>query len=106
MARKFGVPVCPHAGGVGLCELVRHLVMVDYIAISASLESRICESTSHLHEHFFDPVVVRDGTYRVPERAGYAEMKPESMAAHEFPSGSLWVERLANTPPPPPTPPP
>lgn len=95
MAAKSGVAVCPHAGGVGLCEYVRHLVMIDYILVSGSLEDRVCESTSHLHEHFYDPVDVSGGTYKVPTRPGYAEMKTESMDEYEFPTGSLWVKRLA-----------
>src|SRR3712207_1852743 len=67
MAAKFGVPVCPHAGGVGLCELVQHLSLFDYIAVSASLQDRVLEYVDHLHEHFVDPVVVRDGRY-MPRR--------------------------------------
>ena len=61
MAAKFGVPVCPHAGGVGLCEYVQHLSIFDYIAVSGSLDGRVIEYVDHLHEHFLDPVVIRDG---------------------------------------------
>src|SRR5437773_7202674 len=83
MAAKFGVPVCPHAGGVGLCEYVQHLAIFDYIAVSGSLENRVCEFVDHLHEHFVDPVRVERGRYRAPERPGYsAEMKPESVRVH------------------------
>jgi L-fuconate dehydratase len=68
MAAKFGVPVCPHAGGVGLCEFVQHLSLIDYICVGASLENRILEYVDHLHEHFFDPVVIRNGKYLPPRR--------------------------------------
>ena len=77
MAAEFGVPVCPHAGGVGLCELVQHLSAVDYIAVSGSLDGRMIEYVDHLHEHFLDPVVIRDAQYVLPTRPGYsAEMRP------------------------------
>ena len=91
MAAKFGVPVCPHAGGVGLCELVQHLSIFDYIAVSGSLDRRVLEYVDHLHEHFVDPVVIRDGRYMPPEAPGYsAALKPESLAAHVWPSGAAW----------------
>lgn len=91
MAAKFGVPVCPHAGGVGLCEYVQHLSIFDYICVSASLENRIIEYVDHLHEHFFDPVVIKDGRYMPPSMAGYSiTMRPESLDAHEYPSGAAW----------------
>jgi L-fuconate dehydratase len=81
LAAKFGVPVCPHAGGVGLCELVQHLSAFDYIAVSGRLDGRMIEYVDHLHEHFLDPVVIRDGRYRLPTRPGYgAEMHPSSVA--------------------------
>src|SRR4029078_10738249 len=86
MAAKFGIPVCPHAGGVGLCELVQHLSLIDYLCVGASLEKRILEYVDHLHEHFFDPVVIRQGRYLPPTAPGYSiRMKPESLDAHEFP---------------------
>ena len=91
MATKFGVPVCPHAGGVGLCEYVQHLSIFDYIAVGASLEDRILEYVDHLHEHFVDPVEIRAGRYVPPQVPGYsAEMKPESLDEFEFPAGSAW----------------
>ncbi|HEX8848770.1 MAG TPA: L-fuconate dehydratase [Gemmatimonadaceae bacterium] len=91
LAAKFGVPVCPHAGGVGLCEYVQHLALFDYIAVSASLEDRIVEYVDHLHEHFLDPVVVRGGRYRPPQLPGYSiTMRPESLATYSFPGGSAW----------------
>jgi L-fuconate dehydratase len=91
MAAKFGVPVCPHAGGVGLCEYVQHLAIFDYIAIGASPENRILEYVDHLHEHFLDPVVIRNGHYMPPAGPGYSiTMKPESLDEYEFPNGPAW----------------
>jgi len=96
MAAKFGVPVCPHAGGVGLCEYVQHLSLFDYIAVSASLENRITEYVDHLHEHFVYPVMIKDGRYRPPLDAGYSiEMKRESLDYYEFPNGAAWKESQA-----------
>jgi len=92
MAKKFGVPVCPHAGGVGLCELVQHLSVFDYVAVSGSLDNRVTEYVDHLHEHFVDPCVVRNGAYVLPTRPGYsAEMHESSLAEYAFPTGSYWV---------------
>ncbi len=91
MAAKFGVPVCPHAGGVGLCEYVQHLAMFDYIAVSASLVDRVCEYAAHLHEHFVHPPAMRGGRYLPPMAPGYsAEMHAESLASHEYPGGAAW----------------
>jgi L-fuconate dehydratase len=91
MAKKFGVPVFPHAGGVGLCELVQHLAMADYVAISGSMEDRAIEFADHLHEHFLDPVRIRRGRYEVPATAGFsAEMRPESLERYRFPNGAEW----------------
>ena len=91
LAARYGVPVCPHAGGVGLCELVQHLSIFDYVAVSGGLDGRMIEYVDHLHEHFVDPVVIRQGRYVVPKRPGYgAEMKPDSLAAHTFPGGAAW----------------
>ena len=101
LAAKFGVPVCPHAGGVGLCEYVQHLAMFDFIAVSASLQDRLIEYVDHLHEHFLHPVVMRDGRYMPPAAPGYSiDMRPESLAAHEFPGGTVWAGR-PNPPRPP-----
>lgn len=92
MAAKFGVPVCPHAGGVGLCEYVQHLSLFDYICVSASLEKRIIEYVDHLHEHFLDPVVIRNGRYMPPTTPGYSiTMRPESLGTYEFPKGAVWL---------------
>jgi L-alanine-DL-glutamate epimerase-like enolase superfamily enzyme len=92
MAAWFDVPVCPHAGGVGLCELVQHLAIFDYVAVSASLDRRVTEYVDHLHEHFVDPCVVRDGAYVLPTAPGYsAEMHADSLAAYAFPTGTYWA---------------
>jgi len=94
MAAKFGVPVCPHAGGVGLCEYVQHLSLFDYIAVSASLEDRIIEYVDHLHEHFVYPVKIENGRYMPPTDAGYSiEMKAASLDYYEFPGGEAWKNR-------------
>ncbi|PYS23166.1 MAG: fuconate dehydratase [Acidobacteria bacterium] len=91
MAAKFGVPVCPHAGGVGLCEYVQHLALFDYIAVSASLENRITEYVDHLHEHFVYPVKMKDGRYLPPLDPGYSiEMRTKSLDCYEFPNGEAW----------------
>ncbi len=91
MAAKFEVPVCPHAGGVGLCEYVQHLSIFDYIAVSASLENRVAEYVDHLHEHFVYPAVMKNGRYMPPLDPGYSiEMKKESLDCYEFPSGEGW----------------
>jgi L-fuconate dehydratase len=92
LATRFGVTVCPHAGGVGLCELVQHLSAFDYIAVSGRLDGRMIEYVDHLHEHFLDPVVIRDGRYRLPTAPGYsAQMRPASLEAYRFPGGSAWA---------------
>lgn len=85
LAAKFGKPVCPHAGGVGLCEYVQHLALIDYVCVSGSLENRVLEYVDHLHEHFLDPVVMRGGRYQVPAAPGYSiEMKPASLDRYEY----------------------
>jgi L-fuconate dehydratase len=91
MAAKFGIPVCPHAGGVGLCEYVQHLAVFDFISVSGSLENRVVEWVDHLHEHFRDPAVVEHGRYRVPRAPGYSiEMHPSSLEEYAFPEGPTW----------------
>lgn len=93
LAAKFGVPVCPHAGGVGLCELVQHLSMFDFVAVSGSWHDRVIEYVDHLHEHFVDPVTIRDGRYLPPERPGFsAELKPATLERFLFPTGAGWSE--------------
>ncbi|WP_045747021.1 enolase C-terminal domain-like protein [Actinoplanes rectilineatus] len=91
LAAKFGVPVCPHAGGVGLCEYVQHLAIFDYLRIGGSLDGRMIEYVDHLHEHFTDPVTVVDGRYRLPTAPGYSvEMRPSSISEFRFPDGPAW----------------
>jgi len=91
MARKFGIPVCPHAGGVGLCELVQHLAFWNYICVAPTLKDTVCEFVDHLHEHFINPCVVKNGAYVLPSAPGYsAEMKAESVRDYEFENGPVW----------------
>ncbi|MDT0343799.1 enolase C-terminal domain-like protein [Streptomyces litchfieldiae] len=93
LAAKFGVPVCPHAGGVGLCEMVQHLAMFDYVAVSGSTEDRVIEYVDHLHGHFTDPVTLRAGRYLAPRAPGLsAEMHPASIARYRYPDGPAWSE--------------
>jgi L-fuconate dehydratase len=92
LAAKFGIPVCPHAGGVGLCEYVQHLSMFDFLCVSGSMQDRIIEYVDHLHEHFLDPVVIRSGRYMPPTAPGYSiTMRPESLAEYEYPGGAAWT---------------
>ncbi|MQT11771.1 L-fuconate dehydratase [Segnochrobactrum spirostomi] len=85
MAAKYGLPVWPHAGGVGLCEYVQHLSMIDFVAVSGTREGRVIEFVDHLHEHFVDPCVIRGAAYMPPSRPGFSiEMKPDSIARHTF----------------------
>ena len=96
MAAKFKIPVCPHAGGVGLCEYVQHLSMIDYIAISGTLDNRIIEYVDHLHEHFQDPVVVNNGAYMPPKSPGYSiTMKSQSLEDYDFTNGKIWQNELS-----------
>jgi L-fuconate dehydratase len=91
MAAKFNIPVCPHAGGVGLCEYVQHLSMIDFIAISGSMENRIIEYVDHLHEHFHEPVIIKNGAYMPPKLPGYSiTMKEQSLKDYNFPNGRIW----------------
>jgi L-fuconate dehydratase len=92
MAAVFDVPVCPHAGGVGLCEYVQHLAIFDYLRVGASLDDRVVEYVDHLHEHFVDPVVMDGNRYRVPTAPGYSiTMHPESLVRYRFPTGDVWT---------------
>ena len=92
MAAKHGVPVCPHAGGVGLCEHVQHLSMFDFVAVTGTMQGRVIEYVDHLHEHFVDPVVVRRGRYVAPTHPGYGtEIRPESRTAYRYPDGPMWA---------------
>ena len=91
MAAKFNVPVCPHAGGVGLCEYVQHLSAFDYLCVSGSMEDRVIEFVDHLHEHFVDPVQIRNGHYFLPEKPGYSiEIYPETLNDFSYPDGKVW----------------
>jgi L-fuconate dehydratase len=92
LAAESGVPVCPHAGGVGLCELVQHLAMFDYVALAGTTEDRVIEYVDHLHEHFLDPVVIRAGHYAAPTAPGFsAALRPESIARYTYPGGTFWA---------------
>jgi L-fuconate dehydratase len=94
MAAKYDVPVCPHAGGVGLCEHVQHLAMIDYIYISGSLENRVVEYVDHLHEHFIDPVKIKNGAYMPPSAPGYSiAMKAGTLQKYAYPDGEIWRHR-------------
>ncbi|MFT4131513.1 L-fuconate dehydratase [Labrys sp. (in: a-proteobacteria)] len=85
MAAKYDLPVCPHAGGVGLCEYVQHLSMIDFVCVSGTREGRVIEYVDHLHEHFKVPCVVRDAAYMPPLAPGFSiEMKPTSLQDYRF----------------------
>ena len=91
LAAKYGVPVCPHAGGVGLCEAVQHLAMFDYVAVGGAMTDRVVEYVDHLHEHFTDPVRIKDGRYLPPDAPGMStRMRPDSLADHTYPDGPVW----------------
>jgi len=93
MAAKFGVPLCPHAGGVGLCELVQHLSMFDYLAVSGRMDDRVTEFVDHLHEHFVDPVEIRRGRYLAPSAPGYSStIKADARIQYRYPGGPVWTE--------------
>ena len=99
MAAKFGVPVCPHAGGVGLCEYVQHLSIFDYLRVSRTLENRVIEYVDHLHEHFVNPVRIRRGHYLLPEAPGYSiEVFSESLARYSYPNGEEWNPAMIELP--------
>ncbi|MFJ8989924.1 enolase C-terminal domain-like protein [Streptomyces sp. NPDC102279] len=96
LAAKFGVPVCPHAGGVGLCELVQHLSMFDFVGLAGTTDDRVIEYVDHLHDHFTEPVVIRDGRYTAPTAPGFsATMRPGSIAEFTYPDGTFWAADLA-----------
>ena len=99
LAAKFGVPVCPHAGGVGLCEMVQHISILDFVAVSGSREGRVTEYIDHLHEHFTDPCTVANAAYLLPTRPGYStQMRPVSIAEFRFPDGTYWATRTKAEP--------
>jgi L-fuconate dehydratase len=96
LAAQFEVPVCPHAGGVGLCELVQHFSFFDYAAVTGTMEDRVIEYVGHLHEHFTEPVVMSQGRYQAPKLPGNgAQMLPSSVEHWSFPSGAGWQDVLA-----------
>jgi L-fuconate dehydratase len=97
MAAKFGKPVCPHAGGVGLCEYVQHLSIFDHIRVGGARDDRVLEFVDHLHEHFVEPVRIVDGHYAAPKQPGFSiEMLADSREAHTWPHGAAWVGRRKN----------
>jgi L-fuconate dehydratase len=94
LAAKHGIPVCPHAGGVGLCEMVQHLSMLDYVAVSGTWEDRVIEHVDHLHEHFVTPVRLERGRYRAPlAPGGGGEILADSVAEYSYPDGPVWAAR-------------
>ncbi|NWO57380.1 L-fuconate dehydratase [Chromohalobacter israelensis] len=96
LAAKYDVPICPHGGGVGLCEYTQHISLFDYIAVSGSLDGRILEYVDHLHEHFVDPVRIRQGRYQVPEAPGYSiTLHDDALERHQYPDGAAWQEGSA-----------
>lgn len=98
MAAKFGIPVCPHAGGVGLCEYVQHLSMFDFLRVSCTMKDRVIEYVDHLHEHFLDPVRIVRGHYMLPAAYGYSiEMRPASLEHYSFPNGEAWRKSAHET---------
>jgi len=91
MAKKFNIPICPHAGGVGLCEYAQHISIFDFIAVSGELNNRYLEYVDHLHEHFVNPVHVSRGRYLAPKDSGFSvQIKQESLKEFEFPNGGYW----------------
>jgi L-fuconate dehydratase len=94
LAAKYGKLVCPHAGGVGLCEYVQHMSMIDYVQISADIGERVIEYVDHLHEHFEDPCDMHDGAYQVPRQPGFSvKMHEDSLQRFEYPNGTEWLSR-------------
>lgn len=93
LAAKFNIPVCPHAGGVGLCEYVQHLSAFDFLSVSTTLENRVIEFVDHLHEHFVDPVRICKGHYLLPQQPGYSiQIREESLTRFAFPHGAAWSD--------------
>ncbi|GGJ48501.1 L-fuconate dehydratase [Streptomyces brasiliensis] len=100
LAAKFGIPVCPHAGGVGLCELVQHLSMFDYVALSGTKQDRVIEFVDHLHQHFLDPVDVTGGHYQAPTAPGFsAAMHQTTIDTFTYPHGTFWAAEAASDKP-------
>ncbi len=95
LAARFGVPVCPHAGGVGLCELVVHLAAIDFACVSGTMDGRVVEWVDHLHEQFLEPAQVSRARYVMPRMPGYTQLLPESMDRYRYPDGTFWIEDAA-----------
>ncbi len=92
LAAKFGIPVCPHAGGVGLCEVGQHISIIDALCVSGSLDGRMLEHAGHLHEHFVHPITIQSGRYRLPMAPGFStQILPDSRARFAFPNGAAWA---------------
>jgi L-fuconate dehydratase len=92
LAARFRIPVCPHAGGVGLSEYVQHLSLIDYITLGGELDGRVIEYVDELHEHFVAPVKMSQGRYVVPDAPGYSiEMRADSLEEYAFPNGPVWA---------------
>ena len=92
LAAKYDRPVCPHAGGVGLCEIAQHISMIDFLCFAGSWDERMTEHAAHLHEHFVAPIEIAAGRYRAPRVPGLGlQMRPESVASHRFPDGTVWA---------------
>jgi len=92
LAKKFNLPVCPHAGGVGLCQMVSHLIMFDFVAVAGSLDERFCEYSAHLHEHFVDELKMNGQNYMPPDQPGYStQFKQASLDEYQFPNGTYWA---------------
>ena len=97
MAAKFKIPVCPHAGGVGLCEYVQHLAAFDFVGVSTTMEDRVIEYVDHLHQHFVEPVQIQQGRYLMPEKPGFSiEIREESLEQYSFPDGEVWNASSSN----------
>lgn len=97
MAKKLKVPVCPHAGGVGLCEMVQHLQMFDYVALSGTTENRMIEYVDHLHQHFKNPPEMGPSKYYPPKDPGYStEMLAESVIDYAYPNGKIWQDLFSS----------
>jgi L-fuconate dehydratase len=97
LAAKFKIPVCPHAGGVGLCEYVQHLSIFDFLSVSGTMENRVIEFVDHLHEHFLAPVLIRNGHYQIPTTPGYSiQVRETSLHRFAYPNGEVWTETTEN----------
>ena len=91
LAAQHGIPVCPHAGGIGLCEHVQHFSMFDWVAVSGRLDDRMIEYADHLHEHMVQRLVVKRGRYRAPTGPGLGvELLPAALATYRYPDGEHW----------------